>query len=172
VREVKLFFILFVLFLLQGTVMQVFSPAWFGWHFSAIPHFVLIAILLIGLFYDRTRAVWYGLTFGFLIDVVYTNVLGVYAFCIALTGYLFSLLSRIFHLYLVVVVLIGILAVACLEFEVYGIYGLIGKAPEPLDHFLQWRLVPTLVLNGAFLILIFYPFRRMLVSMRSHKIDG
>jgi rod shape-determining protein MreD len=171
VRAVKLFLVLFVFFILQGTVMQVFSPQWFGLNFVVVPHFVLIAAVMIGLFYDRTQAVWYGLTFGFLDDIIYSNILGVYAFCIPLTAYLLSYLAKIFHLYLIIVFFIALIGVTLLEFEVYGMYGLIGKITmNPLD-FANLRILPTLVVNGVFLLIVFYPLRRMLLGIKSFQTE-
>jgi len=170
-KTVKLFLVLFIFFILQGTVMQVFSPAWFGLHFVSIPHFVLMGTIMVGLFYDRTQAVWYGLFFGFLIDLIYTNVWGVYAFCISLTAYVLSYLARVFHLYLIIVFFIGLAGVVLLELEVYGIYGLIGKITMGFSDYLEWRLMPTLVVNGVFLLIIFYPFRRLLLRMALEQTD-
>lgn len=150
--------------------MQVFSPQRLGFHFTAVPHFVLIGVLLIGLFYSRSAAVWYGVIFGFMLDLIYTDILGVYAFCIALSAYLLSLLSRLFHLYIIIVFFIGLACVALLEFGVYGMYGLIGKASLDMMDFAKWRLIPTLILNGVFMIIIFYPMRRMLVAMKDRKL--
>ena len=170
-RTVKLFLVLFAFFIFQGTVMQVFTPEWFGYHFVSVPHFVLCAVIMIGLFYDRSHAVWYGLLFGLFTDLIYTNVLGVYAFCIPLTAYLLSYLARVFHLYLIIVFFIAIIGVAMLEFEVFAIYGLIGKVTMNLLDFIELRLLPTLIVNGAFLIIIFYPLRRLLLGMKIYQTE-
>jgi len=149
--------------------MQVFSPSWFGFDFVSVPHFVLIGTILIGLFFDRSHAVWYGILFGLFIDLIYTNVLGVYAFCIPLTAYLLSYLARVFHLYLIIVFFIGLIGVTMLEFEVYGIYGLIGKVTMDFIDFLKWRMLPTLIVNGVFLLIIFYPLRHLLLGMKLYQ---
>ncbi|MGV3487899.1 MAG: rod shape-determining protein MreD [Tuberibacillus sp.] len=170
-RAVKLFLVLFAFFILQGTVMQVFSPSWFGFDFISVPHFVLIAVIMIGLFFDRAHAVWYGILFGLFIDLVYTNILGVYAFCIPLVAYLLSYLARVFHLYLIIVFFIGIIGVAMLELGVYGIYGLIGKATMDIYDYAKWRMLPTIVVNGVFLLIIFYPLRRLLLGMKLNQTE-
>lgn len=170
-REVKLFLFLFVFFILQGTVMQVFTPSWFGYHFVVVPHFVLIGVIMIGLFYDRAHAVWYGILFGLLDDLIYTTILGVYAFCIPLTAYLLSYLAKAFHLYLVIVFFIALIGVTMLEFEVYGIYGLIGKITMNFMDFIDWRILPTLVVNGVFLLIVFYPLRRLLINIKSYQTE-
>lgn len=170
-RAIKLFLVLFVFFILQGTVMQIFSPTYFGADFVSVPHFVLIGIIMIGLFYDRTHAVWYGVFFGLLDDIIYSNIWGVYGFCISLTAYLLSHLARIFHLYLIIVFFITLIGVTMLEFEVYGIYGLIGKITMNPLEFLEWRIFPTLIVNGVFLLIVFYPLRHMLLGIKSFQTE-
>ncbi len=65
-RSFLLFLILFCLFLLQTTVFQIFTPEWFGYHFQAIPHLVLIGTCFVGLFYKRSTAVKYAIFLGFI----------------------------------------------------------------------------------------------------------
>ncbi|MFC7393192.1 rod shape-determining protein MreD [Scopulibacillus cellulosilyticus] len=170
-NHVKLFLILFVLFLIQGTVMTVFSPEWFGFNMAVIPHFILVAVMLIAFFLNRGTAVKYGVVFGFLIDIIYTNVWGVYAFCIAFTAYLMSYLTKVFHMNLIVVLFISMIGVCFLELEVYGIYSIVGLTNVPFVHFLEFRLPPTAALNGVFTIIAFYPMRRFLGRMREGTVE-
>lgn len=151
--------------------MTVFSPEWFGYHLMIIPHFVFAAVMLVAFFLNQGTAVKYGAVFGFLIDIIYTNVWGVYAFCIAFTAYLLSYLTKIFHMNLFVVFIISMIGVCLLELEVYGIYSIVGLTNIPFVHFLEYRLPPTAVLNGVFTIIAFYPLRRFLERMREETIE-
>ncbi|WEG14052.1 rod shape-determining protein MreD [Pullulanibacillus sp. KACC 23026] len=164
-RAIFLFVVMFVLFLLQGTVFQIFTPEWFGYHFDAIPHLVLIGCCFISMFAGRSTGIKYAIVFGFLLDLTSSNILGVYAFCLGLTTYLLGFLARWIHLHLVSVFLLILLAIAALEIEVYGIYFLIHKATMSFDEWLVWRLPPTLILNGCLTILLFYPLRRFLLQL-------
>lgn len=164
-KPFKLFLILFLLFIFQGTLFTVFSPQWFGVKLAIVPHFVMVAVLFVGLFVNRGMALRYGLILGFLIDIVYTNVLGVYAFCMGVTVYLLSFLPKLFHLNVFVVFIISLLGVSLLEIEVYFIYSLIGLAQEPFLSFLSNRLWQTALLNGVFALIIFVPYRRFLLTL-------
>lgn len=164
-KHVKLFLFLFFLFIIQGTVMTVFSPEWFGYQIAMIPHFVMVVVIYIAIFVNRGLALKYGIIFGLMIDLIYTSVLGVYGFGIGLTVYLISYLSKVFHMNLIVVLFVCMVGVSLLECEVYGIYSLIGLAKQPFLSFVEGRLPPTAILNGVFSIIVFYPLRRYLLTM-------
>ncbi|WP_243646905.1 rod shape-determining protein MreD [Scopulibacillus darangshiensis] len=163
----KLFLILFLLFIVQGTVMTVFSPEWFGYHIPMIPHFIMVTVLFIAFFVNRGQALKYGIIFGFMIDLVYTTVLGVYAFCIGLTAYILSYLTKAFHMNIYVVLFVCMFGVSLLELEVYSIYSLIGMADQSFSNFVKWRLPPTAILNGVFAVIVFYPLRRFLETVET-----
>lgn len=160
-----LFVIVFCLFILQVTVFQIFSPEWFGYHFQAIPHLVFISVCLMGIFLRRSTAVKYAIIFGFLLDLTTSNIMGVYAFCLGVTTYLLSSLSKWIHLNIVVVLGLMLIGVTLVEIEVYWIYSLINKVTMSFQQLLVWRLPPTLILNGCLTLLIFYPYRRFLLQL-------
>lgn len=164
-RAVLLFVIVFCFFLLQGTVFQIFTPEWFGFHFTAIPHLVLIATCLIGVFFRRSTAVKYAVVFGFLLDLTSSNIFGVYAFCLGLTTYLLTLVSKWIHLNFIAVFFLILMGISLVEIEVFGIYSLINKVTMSFQEMLVWRLPPTLILNGCLIILVFFPFRRFLLHL-------
>lgn len=160
-KQLQLFIVLLVLFLLQGTVFQVFSLRSFGYDLVASPYFILIAVLMIGFFYSKTVALYYAVVFGFLIDLVYTDVWGVYAFCITLTSYILLLIGKHFNIHIIVVLLVAIIATFLVDLEVYGIYTLLGIAKQNFIAYIHQHLVPTLILNSGFTVICFYPLRAL-----------
>ncbi|GGE42676.1 rod shape-determining protein MreD [Pullulanibacillus camelliae] len=160
-KQVKLFIVLLVFLLLQGTVFQVFSLRSFGYNLIAAPHFILIGVLMIGFFYSRTIALRYALIFGFLIDLVYTDVWGVYAFCITITTYVLLLVGKHFNTHIVIILLTAMIATLLLDMEVYGIYTLIGIAKQNFTLYTHQHLAPTLILNSVFTVICFYPLRAL-----------
>lgn len=62
---------LFVLFLLEGTILEwIIPPVWQSKVLVA-PHLVLVGVLLVALYKNRYQALAYGLAFGFLQDFIY-----------------------------------------------------------------------------------------------------
>ncbi|WKB36837.1 rod shape-determining protein MreD [Terrilactibacillus sp. S3-3] len=166
-KQIKLFLFLFVLFIFEGTVMTVFSPGGIWDRVQLVPNFVMVLFLWFPFF---ITAVWHCAMlfffFGLLGDIVYTSVLGVYAFCMGFTVYFIASLSKLFNMNVLVVLVAAILGVCLLQTEVYFIYHLIGVTNQTFLAFLVRHLPPTLILNAAFTILIYYPFRRFLIGMR------
>lgn len=151
----------FFFLVFDGTVMQVFSSHWFGGSFQLIPRFAMVLILFIAFFLNRSTALVYGLIFGLLSDVVYSDLVGVYFFSMAFTAYLMASISSIFRPNLFSVFFLGLLGVVLLEFQAYGLYTIVGYTEAPMHQFLYDRLLPSLVLNGVFIILIYFPLRRL-----------
>jgi rod shape-determining protein MreD len=165
-------FLTFIFFIVEGTVMQVFSPEWFGISdMVLIPRFVIVMILFISFFLKRSTALIYGLIFGFLWDVIYTDLIGVYFFSMTFTAYLIASISKIFHPHLIIALFLSLFGIIILEFQVYGLYTLVGIAELTTDDFLNQRLFPSLILNGVFVILIYYPLRKhfMILKEANHQ---
>ena len=160
-KQVQLFIVLLVLFLLQGTVFQVFSLRSFGYDLVASPYFILIAVLMIGFFNSKTVALRYAIIFGFLIDFVYTDVWGVYAFCMTVTSYVLLFIGRHFNTHIIIILLTSMVATILVDVEVYGIYTLIGITKQNFIEYIQQHLAPTLILNSVFTVICFYPLRAL-----------
>lgn len=156
-------------FVFEGTVMQVFSAEFFDVSYELIPRFVMVLILLVAFFMKRSTALIYGLIFGLGMDVIYSDYIGVYVFTMAFTAYIIASISPLFHTNLLTAFFLGLLGVAILEFQVYGLYTVIGIAQVSMNDFLYERLLPTLVLNGGFIILVYYPMRRHFHALDAAK---
>lgn len=159
----------FFFFVFDGTVMEVFSSHWFGATYELVPRFAMVMILFIALYINRPTAVIYGLIFGLLTDIVYTEIVGVYFFSMAFTAYLIASIASTFRPNLFSTFLLGILGVILLEFQVYGLYTIIGVAETPLRAFLYDRLFPSLLLNGVFIILMYFPLRKLFRALEAAK---
>lgn len=140
-------------------------PVWFGMELAVVPRFLLIVILFIVIYHDSIKGIYYAIIFGLLYDVMYTDMIGVYLFTFALIAYLISQLMKYLHANLFVVFFVSLLGISSLEFLVYGLYWLIGLLDFQLDHLLYFRLLPTLTLNGLFILILFVPLRNLLVKM-------
>ncbi|GAY75135.1 rod shape-determining protein MreD [Sporolactobacillus inulinus] len=163
-KQSKVFILLFFLFIIQGTVIPLI-PLFHAWDIQWVPEFVFVAILMIAFFGSLSWGMRYALIFGFMTDIVYSSVLGVYAFSLTLTVYLMSMISRWVNLNLVITILLVAAGIVAMEFQVYVIYLMIGLTDQSLGVFFQARVPSTLVLNALFTLLIYYPFRRYLVKM-------
>lgn len=151
--------IIFLLFIIEGSLFQIFAPELYDIEFTIVPHFVVVVIVVIGIFYGRPMAILYGIIFGFLYDVVYTEILGVYAFVFGLSGYIFSLELRPVQNSYFYNFLLAVSAVLFVEYFVYGFLYLFELTRMSHVAFLLKRLLPTLAINAIFILIILYPLR-------------
>ncbi|GAF13366.1 rod shape-determining protein MreD [Bacillus sp. JCM 19046] len=126
-----------------------------------IPRFSLMVIVLIGLYSGKQVALIYGLAFGLIYDVVYTNYLGIYLFGFAFLGYLFSIPLKVVKESVLWAVLICISSVFLFEYYQYGLFYVLGVTDMSGSVFFTNRLVPTLIFNSAFAIILVLPFRKL-----------
>lgn len=169
-KQFKLFIILFLLFLIEGTIMPHLVPYQTGDHYEIVPAFVMVAVLMIAFFGNVRWGMRYAVLFGLLTDIVNTSVIGVYAFSMGLSLYITYLLSRWVNLNLMMTLALSVFGVLLLQTEVYLIYLMIGVTTQTMASFLIWRLPTTLGFNAVFALILFFPFRHFLTEMGTENI--
>lgn len=158
-RRVYLPLILLVLLVLEGVAIEVLPPSILEGELIFVPHWVLVFLLFVSVFYDRNatyHAILYALIFGFLIDVVYTGILGVYTFSYGIATYIVHELKKLLHGNFYVMVLLGLVGVALADVALYIIFSMIEMIHLSWQSYSLYRLLPSLGANLLFL-LIFYP---------------
>ncbi|WLD92239.1 rod shape-determining protein MreD [Alkalihalobacillus sp. AL-G] len=158
-------FITYLLFIFESTVMQVFTPQHMDNDTILVPRLVMIMIGFIAMYLSPMRGVLYGIAFGLLYDLIYTDLIGVYMFSMGLTAYLTAFIARYFHGNIFVTLFILLVGISAFEITVYGLYTLIGVAEVMWDTFVYQRYLPTLLLNGVFVVLVYYPLRKWLLDL-------
>lgn len=160
---------IFILFIMEGTVVQILSPDRWGIPVVMIPRFVVVLLIVSALFLGRIQGLFLGIIFGLTYDIVYGSVIGIYAFSMGLVGYFCGLVFKIFQQNIFFILLTVLVALLLHEFVVYGILSLIGFISVPIRPFLVDRMVPTLVLNMIFAILVAYPVRIILIQLQEEE---
>lgn len=152
--------VLFIIMVLEGVAIEILPVKIIHGNLLIISHWVLICLIFAAIFYDEedtNYSLVYAILFGLLIDVVYTHILGVYMFTYAMTIYIIKKLTRLLHSNLVTTLLFGMLGIILADWFIYVIFTMIGYTDLSLDSYLLERLLPTIIANIIFLILI-YPF--------------
>lgn len=154
--------ILFFIFIIEGTVFRYISPDYFGSNSSIFPRFVLVLIMLISIFKDRKYALFLGVSFGLLYDIVYGNVIGLYMVGMAGIGYFSGWFIQFLHPTFLVYILIEFLGLLLFEIFIYSMLSLY----QLLDFQFDWALVniifPTIIFNLTFAIIIYLPANYLL----------
>lgn len=159
--------LVFVLLVIEGTIFQFMTPSQNEIDVTLVPRFVVILIVFIGIHFGRFSSMIYGLAFGLIYDIVYTQLLGVYLFGFGLIGYAFAYTykqiqdSLFFHLILMLA------AVAFFDYYQFGLYKLINITDLPANQFFYERFLPGFGLNFAFAVIIYYPVKALISHVMS-----
>ncbi|WP_245676779.1 rod shape-determining protein MreD [Bacillus solimangrovi] len=158
--------ILFLFFIGESIFVDLVGGQVFGSDRIFVPHFVLMLLILIGIFYDEKQAIYQGIIFGFLFDIYYTDVIGIHMFMYGFIAYMMGIAKRMLHSNLFITLLLAILSITLLETFSYGVYSLVGKSDMTWESFANFRLLPTLVLNTVYVIISYYPMHKLLFRMK------
>ncbi|RSK24646.1 rod shape-determining protein MreD [Bhargavaea beijingensis] len=165
-------FVAVVLFYLEP-VFGLFSPVEIGGvYYYLIPRFLIMFLIFVGVYYNRQRALMYAIIFGLLYDLFHIDIIGLYAFLYPAVCLLAIWAVRHIHQHIIVVTLITLLLVAVLETALYGFFTMIGFIGMPFGEFAATRLVPTMIANSVFLILLGWVFKSLANRRSIQKREG
>lgn len=162
--------ILFLLIVIEGISVHTFPFVFWDSQSVYIPHYAFAFLIMIAIFYDEENTYFsgvYALIFGLLIDIAYTDVLGVYMFSYALVIYIINVLSKYYKGNFYMTLLIGIIGISLTDALIHLIYMTIDKTNLNWNAYLNVRLIPTLLINSIFLIVIYPLFRKHLIKWRT-----
>ncbi|UFJ39054.1 rod shape-determining protein MreD [Brevibacillus humidisoli] len=160
---------LLVLFLLEGTVLQLLLPDTWGLTWEAVPRFVLVGVVLIGLFLNRRESLIYGMVFGFLHDVLYNQIIGVHTLTMMVAGYFAGLALLLFHRSLAVAFVTLTLVLFGHEWLLYSLYRLFFPIDVDVQWMLRQQILPTVGLNLLFAVLIYFPLSKIAAGVNAKK---
>ncbi|MFD1171410.1 rod shape-determining protein MreD [Oceanobacillus picturae] len=150
--------ILFLFLVMEGVALDLLPGSLLTGDLLIVPHWVLIYLVFITIFYDKETtyfSIIYALTFGLLIDVVYTGILGVYMFSYAFAIYITHLLNKMLHGNIHVSILLGAVAVILSDISIHVIYLVAGVNDMMWKDYFMTRLLPTLISNLVFLVVLY-----------------
>ena len=156
------------IFLLENFYVLFFSR-FYEW--ILVPRFLFCMLFFIVLFYNRSQGFIYAFVFGLIFDIVHTEVLGVYMVLFPLLMFILDRLMTIFHHHLIIIIFVTLLGVTGLEFLVYELNILLQVTNMNLESFVQQRLLPTIYMNGIFLILFSFPLKKLVLYLHARILD-
>lgn len=163
-RRLFLPIILFLFVIIEGVSLELLPVVYTKT--LIIPHWVLLFLVCVTLFYDLEdtyTAIYYGIVFGLLIDIVYTGVLGVYMFSYAAVLYIIHKLKVVIHTNFYTTMILGLLAIILADSVIYIIFLAVELTHMVWNDYLIYRLLPSLLANLIFLILL-YPLSKRLLT--------
>ncbi|WP_042223334.1 rod shape-determining protein MreD [Oceanobacillus manasiensis] len=167
--------ILFLFLVLEGVALDLLPGRLLTGDLLIVPHWVLIFLVFITIFYENERTYYsfiYALVFGLLIDVVYTGILGVYMFSYAFAIYIVHLLNKLVHANIHVSILLGVVAVVLSDISINVIYLVAGVNDMIWQDYFMTRLLPTLISNLVFLVILYPLFVKRLTTWGQEQLSG
>ncbi|TDL34411.1 rod shape-determining protein MreD [Jeotgalibacillus sp. S-D1] len=156
-----------VIIFYSESIFATFSPIEaFGDTRFLVPRFLFVFILFISVYYKQRTAYIYGFTFGFMYDLFFTGIIGIYMFLFPLLVYIALAILKLINQNIVVVGVLGLFLIAVLEWIVYQFNLLIGVAGVDFTTFATQRLYSTLLFNSLFILLLAYPFKSWMINVR------
>ncbi|MFT8873048.1 MAG: rod shape-determining protein MreD [Sporolactobacillus sp.] len=160
-KTFKIFIALFAALIVQESIMPLVLPVSSAAGLQFVPDFLLVLLLLAAFPGHLGWSLCYAIIFGLIIDCTSTQLLGVYAFGMTLSVYLTFQLSRFMNMNVASVLLLCLTGVFINQSFIYLINLTVGATSLAPLAFASDHLLPTLLLNGAFTLLFFYPMERL-----------
>lgn len=149
---------MFILFLIEGSLLPLFIPD--VWQWRIVPHLVFVLILYHAVYQNRHSALIMGLGFGFLQDIVYYgHMLGPHTFSMGLLGYLTGLLFSARSTSMITMIIISVLGSIVYQVMLYAIYKLFGLHRMTFEYALFDFIIPSLFVQLVFALAIYVPMR-------------
>ncbi|MBP2240581.1 rod shape-determining protein MreD [Cytobacillus eiseniae] len=158
-------------FIMESLFVEFVPPTVFAGNYILVPHFLISVILLLTIYGPKNYGVLYGFLFGLIFDIVYTEIIGIYLLLFPLVAYICYRLMKILQNNMIIAVLISIVGIALLELGAYEMNVLINRTNMSFTIFSADRLLPTLIMNFAFIVIVVYPlkkhFEKLVLSLDS-----
>ena len=162
--------IISVLLFYMEPIFGLFSPIQLdGEFYYLVPRFLIMYLLFVAIYYDRKRAMLYGLFFGLLYDVFFIDIIGLYSFIYPLMCLMASFIVKYIHQHLIVATILTLLLVAVVELLLFLFYTFIGIKSMTYTDFIEVRLIPTMIANSVFILMFGWGFKYILLYRFNQK---
>lgn len=151
-------------FILESLFVELWPSTLFHSKWILVPHFLMVLIIFVTIYAGKKYGIMYGFLFGLLFDVVYTEIIGIYLFMIPLIAYIIAWVMKILQSNIIVTSFVALFGVALLELGVYEMNFLIQLTDMNFSDYINLRLLPTLLLNLIFIMIIAFPLKKYLES--------
>jgi rod shape-determining protein MreD len=165
-RRSVLILLLFLVFILEGTVLPWLIPD--AWQLRIIPDLVFIILLFVTIYHHRHTALVLGLSFGMLHDIVfYGRILGAHSFAMGLSAYLIGLIFQTPRAPLPLMMTVVLLGSLLQNSVLFGIYSVFKLNQQPYNWALLDYMLPTMLFHFAMALILYIPLRRQLAILKN-----
>ncbi|GHP12602.1 rod shape-determining protein MreD [Lentilactobacillus fungorum] len=157
-----------IAFFLDGSISQILSGILFKYPNTMVPYLTVMWLVL-AVFFGNAKKLHLGIwaaVIGFVFDMYYTGILGVYVFIFPLVVYLCQVIYQMLPPSFMSGFLVYFLGITVLVTLGFVANAFIGQAQASVSEFLVNTLAPTLALNLVLLAISYFPIEAL---YRSHR---
>lgn len=165
-RKIYIPLILFFLVVMEGVSQELLPDFIASSHTLIVSHWVFIFLILVASFFDDNKSLYsivFAIIFGLLIDIVYTDVLGVYMFAYTITIFIYHQILRYFQANFIMTFIFTALNLFIVDNTIYLLYTAIGKISITWTDYSFQRLLPTILANMIFFVMLYPIFKKRLL---------
>ncbi|HIX02234.1 MAG TPA: rod shape-determining protein MreD [Candidatus Ligilactobacillus excrementigallinarum] len=155
---------LFLAVFLDGTLTHI----WSGWmvtpSVSIESRLVMLWLFMAVCFGDVEHIIPWTIFAGFVYDMFYTGIIGVFLLLLPLMIYITRWIIQYFEPSFVVFLLIYLIEITLLLSLGYGMNVLINQTNISVITFIGRTLGPSLAYNLAFFVVLYYPLKKMFLK--------
>ncbi|QGH35114.1 rod shape-determining protein MreD [Gracilibacillus salitolerans] len=165
--------ICFILVILEGTLAQI-NPPFVKDEWVFVSHFLFLFLLYVTIFFEKEStyyAISLSIIFSLIIDIVYTDVIGVYIFAHTAVLYAVRGLMKVLQSNFLIALLMTIVGVVATDILIFFLYNVIQVHVDSWDLYWKHRLIPTSIWNSLFGLLIYLIFAKKLTKWSYIKFE-
>jgi len=165
VNNAKLFFAVFLLFILEGTLLSM--PLGDGSPY--VIHLTLIGLMYLGRYGKIEQALGFGLIFGLLFDLVYTDIVGIYLFALSAIPLFSSFVLKYVKENVFTIAVTFTFSALLFELDVYFFTAAVVGVDRTLAE-LATQIIPgSLIAQLIGVLVLYWPMSRLVESSLDAK---
>lgn len=156
----RIVLLMLAIFLVEGSLIPWLIPG--SYSDRVIPHFTFVIVIFSALYGSRHQALFLGMGFGLLQDVLYYgHMIGPHFFFMGLIGYLVGVVLE--RKKTTLLLAISVVGFACLAYDsaLYFVYSVFKFTNGSYPWALIQYILPSLFLQLVFTLCIYVPVRKM-----------
>ncbi|UOQ86154.1 rod shape-determining protein MreD [Gracilibacillus salinarum] len=141
--------ICFLLVILEGIVSLMDLPL-VKEDWLVVSHFLFVFLIFVTIFFEKENtfyAITLSIVFSFIIDIIYTDVIGVYVFAYTVILYGVRILMKMLQSNLIIALLMTVIAVTATDILIFFLYNIIQVHDLSWHEYWRYRLIPTVLWN-------------------------
>lgn len=164
-NNVKLFFAVFLLFILEGTIFA--GPLGDGSPYAV--HLTLIGLMFLGRYGKIERALGFGLVFGLLYDFVYSDIIGIYLFALSAIPLFSSFVLKYVKENVLTIIVTFTFSALLFEFDIYFFTASVLGVDVAFKELTTQIIPKSLIAQLIGIIVLYYPMTRLVQSTLDEK---